>query len=44
MAKAQKRGNKEAKKPKKIKAAEPAPTTALKIGASPAGAPKYKKS
>jgi hypothetical protein len=44
MAKAQKRGNKEAKKPKKIKAEEPVPTTALKISASQAGAPKSKKS
>ncbi|WP_271198884.1 hypothetical protein [Methylopila turkensis] len=43
MAKAQKRGNKEAKKPKKIREAQPAPTTALKIGAAPPSGPKSKK-
>ncbi|WP_020180354.1 hypothetical protein [Methylopila sp. M107] len=44
MAKAQKRGNKEAKKPKKIKEPVAAPNTLLKgISGSP-GAPKSKKS
>lgn len=43
MAKAQKRGNKEAKKPKKIKEPAAAPTTLLKSITAAPGAPKSKK-
>lgn len=43
MAKAQKRGNKEAKKPKKIKEPVAAPTTLLKSVSASSGAPKSKK-
>jgi hypothetical protein len=42
MAKAQKRGNKEAKKPKKVKAPEAAPTGLTK-GIVASGAPAKKK-
>jgi hypothetical protein len=45
MAKAQKRGNKEAKKPKKIKEPVAAPTTLTRgISAASGAAPKIKKS
>lgn len=45
MAKAQKRGNKEAKKPKKAKEPAAAPTTLMRgVSASSAASPKPKKS
>ncbi|MFC3695630.1 hypothetical protein [Chenggangzhangella methanolivorans] len=45
MAKAQKRGNKEAKKPKKIKEPVAAPTASSRgVLATAAGSPKAKKS
>jgi hypothetical protein len=45
MAKAQKRGNKEAKKPKKIKEPVAAPTTLMRgVSATSGATPKPKKS